>query len=423
MQKNSNKPELPNTPPEEFQKIIKDFISDILNTFPEYSEIISKWWKNTDYSYITDNCDRILNEEAEKMENMNFIFNYCLNFYPERFFDIIYQNEELFSINSIKTEFLPGLSFKELWNCNDITEKTRTTIWKYLQLILLSLIGCIKNKESFGEAVKLFEDVDETDFKNKLEQSMDKLNDIFNNLKNAPEIENGNSTETSKNMEGINIDGINLPSPDDVHKHISGMLNGKLGKLASEIADEVSGSFNLNMENVTDAKDIFQSLFSDPGKLMSLVKNVGDKLECKLKQGDINENELFSEATDIINKMKNIPCMDNIQSMLKQMGLNPDISGIMKMAKGEKDEIKEKEALDRTAKHKKFKQNIKHKLELKQMQKLLEETTKITTENYKPISDEELVTLFSNNNNDNENIDNVNENRSNKNNKKQKNKK
>ena len=31
-------------PPEEFYKIINDFIADILTTFPEYSGLIAKWW-------------------------------------------------------------------------------------------------------------------------------------------------------------------------------------------------------------------------------------------------------------------------------------------------------------------------------------------------------------------------------------------
>ena len=37
-------------PPEEFYKIINDFISDILTTFPEYSGLISKWWNRTNQS-------------------------------------------------------------------------------------------------------------------------------------------------------------------------------------------------------------------------------------------------------------------------------------------------------------------------------------------------------------------------------------
>jgi hypothetical protein len=398
---NSYKKEIPENPPEEFQKIITDFVNDILNTFPEYKSVINKWWKNTDYSHIKENHERILYEEDEKMKNIDFIFSYCLNMYPERFFDIIYQNEEIFNDNSnVNTEFLPGLSFKYLWKCSDISEKTRSTIWKYLQLILISLISSIKNKETFGDAVKLFENIDENDFKNKLEQSLDKLQDVFNNIKkNDPvdEIEDG-PNNILKEMGGIDINKLNidnLPSPDDVHKHITGMLDGKLGKLASEIAEEVSGSFNLDMENITDTKDIFQSLFKDPGKLMSLMKNVGSKLESKIKSGDIDENELFNEATDIINKMKSIPCMDNIQNMLSQMGLNPDINKFMN---NNVDTKSKEEALNRSMKHKKFKENIKRKLEMKQMQKMLEETSKFTNTNYNPISDEELVSIFSNNN-------------------------
>jgi len=383
---------------EEFRKIITDFINDISNTFPEYKDIISKWWKKTDFSYIKDNSERILNEEVENLENMDNIFKYCLKFYPERFFDIIYQNEDIFSNGStVNTDFLPGLSFKILWQCNDITENTRSTIWKYLQLILLSLIGSIKNKETFGDAVKMFENVDENDFKNKLEQSLEKLHDVFNNLKNFENNTDNNKNDDSdidmKNMGGVNLNDINmdnLPSPDDVHKHIKGMLDGKLGKLASEIAEEVSESFSLDMENITDTKDIFQSLFKDPGKLMSLVKNVGNKLESKIKSGDINESELFNEATEIINKMKSIPCMDNIQNMINQMGLKTNIPGFMN------NDIKPNEdAINRSMKHKKFKENIKRKLEMKEMQKLLEQTSQISNTNYNPISDEELISIFS----------------------------
>jgi hypothetical protein len=76
----------------------------------------------------------------------------------------------------------------------------------------------------------------------------------------------------------------------------------------------------MDFENVTDVKDVFQKMFKNPGKLMSIVKNVGDKLESKMKSGEINQSELMSEATEIMNKMKNMPGMEDIQSMLGKMG-------------------------------------------------------------------------------------------------------
>ena len=103
--------------------------------------------------------------------------------------------------------------------------------------------------------------------------------------------------------------------------NISGLLGGKLGNLAKEIAEETAGELNLDMENVTDMNDIFQKLFKNPGKLMGLVKNVSDRLDVKLKDGDINENELMSEVGDLMSKMKHMPGMDNLHSMLGKMGM------------------------------------------------------------------------------------------------------
>ena len=99
------------------------------------------------------------------------------------------------------------------------------------------------------------------------------------------------------------------------------MLDGKLGQLAREIAEETAADLNMDFENTTDMKDVFQKLVKNPTKLMGLVKTVGDKLDKKMKSGEIKESELMKEATDIMNKMKNMPGMGNIQSMLSKMGL------------------------------------------------------------------------------------------------------
>ena len=75
------------------------------------------------------------------------------------------------------------------------------------------------------------------------------------------------------------------------------------------------------MENVTDVKDVFQKLIKNPTKLMGLVKTVGDKLDSRIKSGEIKESELIAEASELMNKMKDMPGMGNIQSMLNKMGM------------------------------------------------------------------------------------------------------
>lgn len=339
--------------PEEFQKIIKDFISDILTTFPEYEPIVLKWWAKD----LT-----ALNDEQQAVK-MDFIFKHCLTVFPERFFDILYKNGDIFGDNSASnTEFLPGISFKYLWKC-DISDNTRETIWKYLQLILLSLVGSMKNKDAFGDTAKLFDSMNEDEFKGKLEETLENMQKLFENSN-----KDGNSGENPSN----NINMENLPNAEEIHDHITGMLGGKLGQLAKEIAEETAENLNIDMENVTDAKGVFQNLFKNPGKLMGLVKNVGSKLDERIKSGEIKESELYSEATEIMNKMKDMPGMDNIQSMLRQMGM---AGGAMpNLGRNTKVDVNAMQnQLNRLEKNAKMKENMKKKAELKHAQKLAEQ--------------------------------------------------
>jgi len=120
--------------------------------------------------------------------------------------------------------------------------------------------------------------------------------------------------------EGLNPS--DLPNAEQINEHITGMLDGKIGKLAREIAEETASNLNMDFDGATDMKDIFNTLIKNPTKLMGLIKNVGDKLDSKLKSGELKESEMIQEATEIMNKMKNMPGMGNIQSMLSKMGMS-----------------------------------------------------------------------------------------------------
>jgi len=90
---------------------------------------------------------------------------------------------------------------------------------------------------------------------------------------------------------GINLD--DLPNVDSVHEHLNGLLDGKLGKLAAEIAEETAKNFEMDMNEEGDVGDMFKKLFKNPGKLMELVNTISTKLDSKMKSGDINENDLM----------------------------------------------------------------------------------------------------------------------------------
>lgn len=372
-------------PPEEFKKVIQDFISDMINTFPEYESIINKWWKVKSFENIEDQEERNVEIEKDKEKRIHFIFNHCIRVYPERFFDILYKNAEMFlDDSSANTDFLPGISFKYLWQL-EITEKTRETIWKYLQLISLSVIGSVHNKEAFGNTAKLFENIDENDFKEKLEETLEKMQELFEN--NFDESGEDNLGDESKCGTGSGINMENIPSANDIHSHINSMLNGKIGVLAKEIAEETASDLNIDMDNAGDIKGVFQNLFKNPGKLMGMVKNVGEKLDKKIKSGDIKESELIAEASQIMNNMKNMPGMGDIQSMLGKMGMG-GAGGKMNM-----NAMQSK--LQKNMKMAQMKERMKNKTDAK-TQAQAQAQAQTSNQNSAPaLTDEQLFSVFS----------------------------
>jgi hypothetical protein len=363
--------------PDEFSKVIKDLIRDVKVTFPEVCPLIGKWWKDeSEFDYIDSEVERTKAFEESQQAGIKFLFTFCQKKFPPRFFEILYQNDEMFKQDSdIDTEFLPHIHFKNLWQF-DITQKTRDTIWKYLQLILFSIVGSLENREAFGDSAKLFEAINGDDFKNKLEETLSQMQGLFDS---QPSSEN---SDASFNIpEG-------MPNADDIHEHINGMLDGQLGKLAKEIAEETAASLNIDMENVTDMKDVFSNLVKNPTKLMGLVKNVGDKLDSRIKSGEIKESELISEATDIMNKMKGMPGMDNIQSMLSKMGI-PGLGG-----KGAKMNMGAMEAqMNKNLKTAQMRERMKAKAEAKAQQ--TQQPTQAPTQQPNPLSDEQIFSVFS----------------------------
>jgi len=288
--------------PKEFLKVCKDFIKDLFGTFPD---------KINKASHPT--LLRIVEEEEVEPCVYENIYEFCKEKYPKIFFDILYQNEELFADINKVVDLLPELNFTELWH-TDISKATKITIWKYLQLILFSVINNIDSNESFGDTTKLFEAINQDEFKQKIEETISQMEDIFK----LP------TDTTDTNIDASNSEHNNfnqIPNASDLHDHINKMMEGKLGCLAKEIAEETAKDFNIDSDNAGSINDVFKQLFKNPGKLMDLVKTVGSKLDTKIKSGAIKESELLEEAANLVNNMKNMPGMDNLESMFSKMGI------------------------------------------------------------------------------------------------------
>ena len=150
--------------PSNLRSIITDFTADLSIVFPEYAFMWSKWASATDAEY-------------EKLHA------HCLAIYPERFFDILYTNTDVFKTDSkAEVSFLPDVNFRLLFNCEGVSEKTKTSIWKYLQLILFTVIGSINDSKRFGDAANIFEAMDENELHEKMAETMESVSDFFKNM-------------------------------------------------------------------------------------------------------------------------------------------------------------------------------------------------------------------------------------------------
>ena len=317
----------------ELGKILKEFIIDLNNTFkdklennltPELHIIL-----NTDSHKLIHLTDQLI-ENIEDIEIKKFYLSvktvdeYIKILYPKHFFNILYQNISIFTDLSENTFFLPNIEFKELFfDTTSIT--TQETIWKYLQSILLNSINSLDSVENFGDTAKLFEAIDSDNFKSKLENVVQDINNLFNTQHDISNTSKFNDiTDNFQTMfDNLNNDTSNnndLPTADKLHEHINKLINGKIGTIAKELAEQTVKDLEID-ENNTNPDEIFKKLIKNPAQLMGIVKNIGNKLDEKMKDGTIDQSELLKEATDIFHNMKSMPGMGNIEKLMKSMNL------------------------------------------------------------------------------------------------------
>ena len=378
--------------PEELNKIMKDFITDILNTFPEYREFLTE----NELNFLSD---------TPNFKKRTKVYEYLKTVYPERFFDILYENVDIFQDNDKNTKFFENIDFKLLWKEN-ISDNTKKIIWKYLQLVLFSLSKNIDGSESFGDTAKLFEAIDEDELKKKLEEVVSSMEGVFDQSGNNDHFKEMMEKMKEMNIPGMDISGMDfsgmdftdipkmekmfedmgktmdisgifgddfnfedmmknmektmdqsgnkdIPNPNDIHEHLNSLMNGKIGKLAQEIADETANDLNIDPENINSVNDVFSKLFKNPGKLMGMIKKVSSKLDEKLKSGDIKESELMKEASELLGKMKNTPGMKDMEKMLSKMGMGgmggkggkPNMNLFQSMMKSNMNKSRQKERM------------------------------------------------------------------------------
>ena len=342
--------------PSNFRVLVSDFTRDLSVAFPEYSHMWDKW-----------------GHEDATDDEIETLFVFCSKVYPARFFDILYQNEDIFVEGSDQdVYFFPNMSFRLIFNSDGLSENSKKIIWKYLQLMLFTIVGSIDDKNEFGDTASLFAGIDENELQTKLNETMKNLTGFFENVptpdsstnegekqeSNEGEKQEGGEGEKQEGGEGEKQEGgeggndpfanmfKNMPNikgmPDisNLQDTLKNLFDGKIGALAKEMAEDIADDFKdvlgNDMDNTTNPQDVIKKLMKNPAKISKLIKTVSSKLDTKMKDGSISKDEIMKEAGDMMSQMKQMGGMDNMKEMFETMSKS---MGLGKSAKFDKNKM------------------------------------------------------------------------------------
>jgi hypothetical protein len=319
---------------ENFKVCIQDFTADLSITFPEFH---SQWarWQRTD----------LLDSEWEKL------LEYCKKKYPERFFDLLYKNEEIFALPGAEGEvvvedvdsdeeededkweekrevdvfFLPTVDFRKLYHCEGVTESTKESIWKYLQMILFLIMKTVKSSEAFGETEDLFAGVNEKELQEQMKTTLENLAEFFQ--KSDGTESGGASGEKLGENERPHGKGPTsglgeMPDIDEINDHLKNLMGGKIGKFAEEIMAEYNKDLEEvigDIKDVKSVKDVVGNMFKNSGKMKNLLKKIQDKFKAKMDSGEISKEDVMKETKEIFGKLKGMKKGKEMNQYMKSM--------------------------------------------------------------------------------------------------------
>ena len=268
-------------------KLFKGFINDLINVFPEHKDS------------LTNNYNSVL-ELDRLIINDNDIISEFLKTVDDISDDITNKNEQIFTDNLF---IIKDISMKTIWE-SGISEKTKKSIWDYLQSFCLINITINSN---------------------------DKINEVLKNIESNEKIKDKKTVKEMKKVQKINEslkeEIPETPETSETPKtpfNKQALENTAIGNLAQEISNDL----NISDENPAE-------LFK-PENMMNMFQKINSTLTSKIDNKEIDMNNLFGEASGLMND----GMMENMMGMFGNMmgagpssgaGGMPDMSGMMNM--------------------------------------------------------------------------------------------
>ena len=266
--------------------IFGSFLKDLSKTFPEIKNCLYR------------NYEKELVNETKKLNDSPKI---------KKFLKIIQENETFIEKKDISfmkkdIQLLEEICFKNLWEKN-ISDKTRETIWKYLQTFSIININ-LNSGEQLKEALETIGNSEEL----KKEDIKDKQ--TAKDLKKLKKLTEGVTQNVSN--EEKELDNI-----------LGGMMDSDIGKIAKEVASEINIEEMFGGMDGSDPSKIMQQMMN-PEKIGSIFQNINKIIETKVDQGDLKKENLQSEAKGMYEKMSDNPVFGDIMNQMNPENMNEE---------------------------------------------------------------------------------------------------
>ena len=261
--------------------LFSDFIRDLSKVFPE---IKSSLYRNYE-DCLVESESKSLKDFPKVKRFLELIGDY------EKY--IVDKNLEFFDL---EVEFLEEIQFNRLWEKN-ISNKTRESIWKYLQTFQLISIN-LKSSEALNAALE-GDKIDKSTMKDL--KKMQKLSEDVQSKNNSTEGEN------------------------ELDQMLGGLMDSGIGEIAKEVAQglDVESMFG-NVDENSNPMELMAQLMN-PEKMGSIFNNINSVMEQKMANGELTQEGLKSEAEGMMGQMGGNPMFKNMMQGMQgaqQMGEN-----------------------------------------------------------------------------------------------------
>jgi hypothetical protein len=260
--------------------IFGNFIRDLSKTYPEIKSCLYR------------NYEDCLLEGDKSLSDFPKL---------EKFLKLIGDHEKLITDKNLEffdleVEFLEEITFKRLWTKN-ISNKTRESIWKYLQTFQIININL---------------------------RSSQQLKDVLSQIGTDTQVEVDKSTakdlkKLKKLSEGVKEE---VEEETELDAMLGPLMDSGIGDIAKEVAKnmDVEKMFGSIDENSNPMEIMAQMM--NPDKMGTIFQNINSVMEQKMDSGELTKDSLKSEAEGMMGTLGESPMFKNMMQGLDPNAVN-----------------------------------------------------------------------------------------------------